>query len=103
MRRSPNSRATCASASRPAGRRGPIWRRWPDACATALRIDGGEDGLRFGLMYESKAQSPVPRRVFIARLLSHVSIALGLLAVSLGAGMLGYVVLEHLSWMDAFL
>jgi hypothetical protein len=54
-------------------------------------------------MYESRAQPPLPRRVFIARLLSHVSVALGLLAVSLGAGMLGYVELEHLSWMDAFL
>ncbi|HSV53656.1 MAG TPA: hypothetical protein VLJ57_16185 [Burkholderiaceae bacterium] len=54
-------------------------------------------------MYETKTQSPLPRAHFATRLLLHVSATLGLLAVSLGVGMLGYHRLEHLSWLDAFL
>jgi hypothetical protein len=37
------------------------------------------------------------------RLLRHSAAALGLLAGSLGIGMIGYVAFEHLSWIDAFL
>lgn len=54
-------------------------------------------------MYESKTQVPLHRLGFIARLLVHVGAALGLLAASLGIGMVGYMVLEGLSAMDAFL
>lgn len=54
-------------------------------------------------MYESQKLPPIARASFVRRLLAHVGWALGLLAISLGAGMLGYRVLEHLSWMDAFL
>lgn len=54
-------------------------------------------------MYESKTQSPLPRASFATRLLLHVSLALAVLALSLGVGMLGYRRLEHLSWLDAFL
>ena len=53
--------------------------------------------------YESKSQAPLPHAIFVKRLLSHASIALGLLLVSLGAGMLGYSYFERLSWLDAFL
>jgi hypothetical protein len=54
-------------------------------------------------MYESRTESPLPRNRFATRLLVHVLFALGLVAGSLGAGMLGYRLLEHLTWMDAFL
>jgi len=54
-------------------------------------------------MYESKSQPPLPRAGFVRRLAWHLLLASGLLLVSLGAGMLGYWRLEHLSLLDAFL
>lgn len=54
-------------------------------------------------MYESKKRAPLTRVQFVQRVLGHVLAAIVLLAVSLGAGMLGYARFEHLSWMDAFL
>ena len=54
-------------------------------------------------MYESKKQPPLTRAKFLRRLLGHLAVALGLLIASLGFGMLGYVIFEHLSWIDAFL
>jgi hypothetical protein len=54
-------------------------------------------------VYESKHQPPLPPAIFVQRLLGHLAVAVGLLALSLGAGMLGYVVSEQLSWTDAFL
>jgi len=54
-------------------------------------------------MYESRTQAPLPRMSFVKRLLLHASIALGLLTLSLVAGMLGYAHYERLPWLDAFL
>lgn len=54
-------------------------------------------------MYEHKRQQPVARSTFVRRLVGHFGVALALISLSLGLGMLGYVLLEHLSWMDAFL
>ena len=54
-------------------------------------------------MYESNGQKPLPRAHFVKRLAMHLSLALALLAVSLGGGMCGYVWFERLSWLDAFL
>ncbi len=54
-------------------------------------------------MYESKQHRPLTHSQFVQRVLSHLLGAMVLLAASLGAGMLGYVHFEHLSWMDAFL
>jgi len=54
-------------------------------------------------MYESRAQKLLPRAEFVSRLLAHVAAAFCLLAVSIGIGMLGYMGLETLSAMDAFL
>jgi len=54
-------------------------------------------------MYESRRHRPLPRVQFLGRLASHLGAALALLAVSLVAGMLGYVAFEDLDWMDAFL
>src|SRR5262245_49750165 len=54
-------------------------------------------------MYESKKQTPLPRRRFLERMLLHVCTALGLVAFSLGIGMAGYAGFEHLAPVDAFL
>ena len=54
-------------------------------------------------MYESKRHPPIPKAGFATRLLIHLGLAVGLLAVSLGAGMLGYVYFEGFSLVDAFL
>ncbi|WP_114970317.1 hypothetical protein [Rhodoferax ferrireducens] len=54
-------------------------------------------------MYESKAQAPLSHVHFARRLLFHVLLALGLLSVSLGVGMVGYSHYERFSVLDAFL
>ena len=54
-------------------------------------------------MYEPRHKPPVPRAAFVNRILSHLGMAVGLLAVSLAIGMLGYMFFERLSWIDAFL
>jgi hypothetical protein len=54
-------------------------------------------------MYESRTQAPINRRLFIARLFQHAGLALVLLVVSLGMGMCGYMFLEELPPVDAFL
>ncbi len=54
-------------------------------------------------MYESRSQPPVSRVVFVRRVMLNTLIAGGLIAGSLAIGMAGYRLLEHLSWIDAFL
>ncbi len=54
-------------------------------------------------MYESKTQSPLPKVSFVKRLALHLLGAILLLVLSIGVGMLGYVHLENLSALDAFL
>lgn len=54
-------------------------------------------------MYESKHQAPLPGARFAQRLLAHLLAAFALLGASLFLGMIGYVLLENLSWIDAFL
>jgi hypothetical protein len=54
-------------------------------------------------MYESKKQAPLASAGFAWRLFGHLLVALGLLGVSLALGMIGYVLFENLSWVDAFL
>jgi len=54
-------------------------------------------------MYETKEETPLLRARFRRRLLVHAAIAGGLIAVSLGIGILGYCHFEHLSVLDGFL
>lgn len=53
--------------------------------------------------FEHRAQPVIPPRQFLVRLAHSGLIALGLIAISLGIGMVGYHTLEGLSWIDAFL
>ncbi|WP_136419897.1 MULTISPECIES: hypothetical protein [Oxalobacteraceae] len=53
--------------------------------------------------FEHRAQPLIPPRQFLVRLAHSGAIALGLITVSLGIGMLGYHKLERLSWIDAFI
>ena len=54
-------------------------------------------------MYESRTESPLHHRKFLGRLLGHLGVAAGLLTLSLAGGMAGYMALEDLSALDAFL
>lgn len=54
-------------------------------------------------MYERRHQPLLSRDRFVRRLLSHGSLAGGLLAGSLALGMAGYRGFEGLPWRDAFL
>lgn len=54
-------------------------------------------------MYESRKEAPLPHASFVQRLLRHLALVLGLLALSLLVGMSGYVYFEQLHWLDAFL
>jgi hypothetical protein len=54
-------------------------------------------------MYESRHHRPIPRRLFVRRLVIHVVAAGALVAVSLLLGMAGYAYFEGLAWRDAFL
>ena len=54
-------------------------------------------------MYEHRSDPLLPRRLFIRRLMGHGAIALIIVLGSLGGGVLGYHVLEDLSWVDALL
>ncbi len=54
-------------------------------------------------MYEARHHMPLSNSSFLRRMVGHGVAAIVLLAVSLGAGILGYMRYEHLSAMDAFL
>jgi hypothetical protein len=54
-------------------------------------------------MYESKQQQPLSNAQFLRRLIIHLAVAMVLLMVSLVAGMAGYMSLEKLPSVDAFL
>ena len=54
-------------------------------------------------MYELKTQKPLARPRFARRMLAHTSLAMGLIAVSIGIGMLGYCRFEHMRPLDGFL
>jgi len=53
------------------------------------------------MLYEHYRQPLISRAAFTLRILLHVAIALGIVFVSLGIGIIGYHVFEGLSWIDA--
>jgi hypothetical protein len=54
-------------------------------------------------VFEHRAQAVIPARQFVVRLAHSGAIALAFIGVSLLIGMVGYRLLEHLDWLDAFL
>jgi len=54
-------------------------------------------------MYESRRQQPLTHGTFVQRQALHAACAVALVIGSLAIGMVGYHLLEHLSWIDAFL
>ena len=54
-------------------------------------------------MYEAKHQPLLARSAFYRRVAAHVAVAVGLVVVSLGIGMIGYMTTEQMPAMDAFL
>jgi len=59
--------------------------------------------LRTVYLYEHHSEPLLPRPLFVRRLLVHGGLAIGVLAASLGIGVLGYRLLEPMSWIDALL
>ncbi len=53
--------------------------------------------------YEHRRDRLLPRPVFLQRMLAHGGLALLVLALSLLLGVLGYRVLEGMSWVEALL
>jgi hypothetical protein len=54
-------------------------------------------------MFERRSDPLLPRRLFVRRLSRHGSVAALIVLGSLSAGSLGYRLLEHMDWIDAFL
>ena len=54
-------------------------------------------------IYEHRTQPLLSRAQFGRRLLAHVSFALGVMAVALGIGVVGYRLTEGMPWIDALL
>jgi hypothetical protein len=52
-------------------------------------------------MYERRGQPLLDRRSFVRRLMRHMLLAVGVLLVALGIGILGYRLVAGLSWVDA--
>jgi hypothetical protein len=55
------------------------------------------------LKFEKRHESILPRSKFFLRLVKFALLSIGLIAVSLIIGILGYQLFEGMSWVDAFL
>ena len=53
-------------------------------------------------MFEHRSKPLLPRRQFYARMARSATVALLLVALALGIGMIGYRAFEPMSWVDAF-
>ena len=54
-------------------------------------------------MFEHRTKPLLPRKVFALRVLRCLALALGIIGVSLGLGIVGYHFCAGLSWVDALL
>lgn len=54
-------------------------------------------------MYEHRSSRLLNRRQFVGRLVRHLGLAIALVVISLAGGMVGYVRLAGMTWVDAFL
>ena len=54
-------------------------------------------------MYERRHEQLLPTRAFLWRMAGHAAVALGLLGVGLGGGVVGYRVTENMPWLDSLL
>src|ERR1041384_3622769 len=54
-------------------------------------------------MSKPRIKAPYPRAVFVHRVLRSLALALGIIGLSLGLGIVGYHYCEGLSWLDALL
>jgi hypothetical protein len=54
-------------------------------------------------MYEHRSQALLSRSLFLRRLMRHGLLALALLLVALGIGVLGYHFIEGINWLDSIL
>ena len=54
-------------------------------------------------MFERHHEKLLPRREFLKRVVKYALISLSLIVASLVIGMVGYRMIEGLSWVDAFL
>lgn len=52
---------------------------------------------------ERRHQPLAPRKVFVRRVLLYLGFSFSIIACSLGIGILGYHLTEHLSWLDSLL
>jgi len=65
--------------------------------------EGDEAEVSHSLLKLERLSAPLlPRPLFFRRAVLGAGIGFGLLAAALFAGMLGYHVTEHLSWLDSF-
>ena len=53
--------------------------------------------------YEHTSARPIPFARFVRRLLRHVGVVAVVVVASLAIGMIGYVTLARMTWVDAFL
>jgi hypothetical protein len=54
-------------------------------------------------MFERRYQPLLPRNLFFLRLVRHAWISLGIIALSLGIGIVGYHWTDGLGWLDSLL
>ena len=54
-------------------------------------------------MYEHRRDAMLPLQAFLQRVLKHIAAALGMIAISVILGMIGFRWTEHYGWLDAFL
>ena len=53
--------------------------------------------------FEHREEPLASRQVFLRRMIGYLAVSFGIVAVSLGIGILGYHIFEGLSWLDSLL